>query len=196
MTIFRHRVTGPGLAGDDWVSTFFSSSTNSIATVHTAWSNMVTAFVTTSLQAMWNTHTQISEVFTDQLDPLTFKNVAQSQSALSIVGTGTGGSVSPTNCIVVSKLTALPQKKGRGRMFWPSPDDTHYTTGGLLVQADCATVATAFKNAATSFSASATPVLFHRPDGTTIDIANYKVGDKPGQQRRRINKVVNTYSIA
>jgi hypothetical protein len=81
-------------------------------------------------------------------------------------------------------------------MFWPSPDDSHFTTGGLFVQADCATIATAFKNAAVSFSATSTPVLFHRADGSTLNIANYKVGDKPAQQRRRINQVVNTYSIA
>ena len=77
MTTYRHRVTGPGSAGDIWVSTLHSSSANTLASVHTAWTTFVNSFCSGTLNAMWNTHQSATEVITDQLDPVTGKQTAK-----------------------------------------------------------------------------------------------------------------------
>lgn len=194
MTTFRHRVTGPGSAGDIWVTTLHSSSANTLASVHTAWTTFVNSFLSGTLDAMWNTHVSATQTITDQLDPLTGKNVAQAVSAITQTGTGAGGSVSPRNCLVIGLRTTLPTKAGRGRMYWPSPDDSHYATTGKFVDADMATIANGFGTALTTFKATSTPVIYHRASRTFDTVTSCTVGDIPGTQRRRTNKVTNTYA--
>jgi hypothetical protein len=196
MTIYRHRVSGPGAAGDIWVSTMHSYSLNSLATVHAAWTFLITSFCSGTMNAMWNTHMSATQVTTDQLDPLSFKNVAQQTGAVTEVGTGTGGTPPGQNCIVFGLRTAMPTKAGRGRMFWPSPDDSHYTTTGKFATADCTTIANAFASALTGFRTSATPIVFHRRTGLFDNVTSVTVGDKPGIQRRRTNRVPVVYESA
>lgn len=194
MPVFRHRVTGPGSAGDIWVSTLHSNSAGSLAAVHTAWTTLINTFITGTMGALWNTHQSATETITDQLDPVTGKNVAQASSAISLVGTGSGGSVSPRTCMVIGLRTALPTRAGRGRMYWPSPDDGHFQTSGVYASADVTTVANGFATALTTFKATATPVVFHRKTLTFDTITNTSVGVIPGTQRRRTNKVAQSYA--
>lgn len=194
MTVFRHRVTGPGAAGDIWVSTMHSSSANTLASVHTAWTTFINTFCSGTMNAMWNTHVSATETITDQLDPITGKNVAQALSGISQVGTGTGGSVSPRVCMVIGLRTALPTRAGRGRMYWVSPDDSHYATTGKFVDADATTINTAFATALTTFKATSTPVIYHRTSHTFDVVTTTTIGDVPGTQRRRTNKVAQTYA--
>lgn len=194
MTVYRHRVTGPGSAGDVWVTTLHSSSANTLASVHTAWTTFVNSFLSGTMNAMWNTHTSATGTITDQLDPLTGKNVAQAVSGISQVGTGVGGSVSPRTCLVVGLRTTLPTRAGRGRMYWPSPDDSHFQTSGKYVDADCTTINTGFATALTTFKATSQPVIFHRAFRTFDSVTTSTVGDVPGTQRRRTNKVTQVYA--
>lgn len=194
MTTFRHRVTGPGAAGDIWVSTLHSSSANTLASVHTAWTTFVNSFLSATMNAMWNTHTSATETITDQLDPVTGKNVAQSISSIAQVGTGVGGSVSPRTCMVIGLRTTLPTRAGRGRMYWPSPDDSHFTTTGLYVGADVTTIDTGFATALTTFKATSQPVIYHRLLRTFDSVVQSSTSNVPGTQRRRTNKIVPTYA--
>lgn len=194
MPTFRHRVTGPGAAGDIWVVTLHSNSANTLAAVHTAWDTFVNTFVGTTLKTYWTPDTSTSTVQTDQLDPVTGKNVAQSVSARVIVGTGAGGAVSPRTSLCMSLRTALPTKAGRGRQYWPSPDDSHFTATGLYVTADVATITNAYGPALTTFKATAQPVIYHRSTKTFDSIIEALGNNVPATQRRRTNKVPVTYS--
>ncbi len=184
------------MGGDIWVSTLHSQSANPLANVHAAWTNFVIGFCGSTMNAMWNTHQSATEVVTDQLDPFTGKNVAQNRTTISQVGTGTGGSPSPRNCLVVGLITALPARRGRGRMYWPSPDDSHYTTLGKFVSADCTTISAGFASNMTTFLAVAQPVVFHRATLTSDNVIDVKVGDIVGTQRRRTNKDTQTYAVS
>jgi hypothetical protein len=155
---------------------------------------LVTNFITNTMGALWNTHQEATETITDQLDPVTGKNVAQATSAVTLIGTGSGGTVSPRSCMVIGLRTALPTRAGRGRMYWPSPDDSHFTATGQYASADVTTVATGFATVLTAFKATATPVIFHRKTQTFDTITMTSVGATVGTQRRRTNKVANTYS--
>lgn len=194
MTIYRHRLTGVGAAGDEWNCTLHTESGNPIDPVHNQVVTSLQAFLTAHLQAMWNTHTASSLVYTDQLDSLG-KNAAQRVSNLSVIGTGTGASVAQGTCMLVSWTSALPNRHGRGRMYLPTPDATHYQADGMLVLADCQTIANDAKALIASLLATTTPVLVARLTHTTTQISGAKVNIKPSFQRRRNNEVANNYQV-
>jgi len=193
MTIYQHQVTGTFSAGDQWCTTMHTSSVNSLSSVHTAWTTAVNTFFSGTYNAMMPTDVSATQTLTNQLDPLTAKNVAQQTSAITQTGTGAGGKPSPRDCVLLSLRTALPQKKGRGRMFLPSVDASHYTTTGRLVQADMQTIATGFAAVLTTLAGTATPIIFHKNIlGFDVIIA-VKVPDLAATQRRRTNKDAVVY---
>lgn len=193
MTIYKHTLHGSFAAGDIWNVTLHTSSANAIAGVHTAATTAFSNFITGTLQAMWPSDVSSTSVVTDQLDPATGKNTLQNTSALALTGTGAGGKPSPRDCVITSHRTAMHGKAGRGRMFWPSVDASHYTTTGRLVQADMQTIATGWAAALTALAGTATPIVFHRKVLGFDVIILVGVPDLAGDQRRRTNKDSVTY---
>lgn len=194
MTNYQHSVSGNFGAGDVWTTTLHTNSAQNLATVHAAWTTQITNFFNNTYAAMMPSDVTVSGTMTNQLDPLTSKNVAQSTSALAIIGTGAGGKPSPRDCVLLSLRTNLPQKKGRGRMFLPSVDTSHYTVVGKLSTADMQTVCTGFATILTALAATATPVIYHRSTVSFDVITSVKVPDLPATQRRRTNKDAVVYA--
>jgi hypothetical protein len=193
MTIYQHTLSGTFSAGDVWNTTLHTSSVNSLSSVHTAFTTAMNTFFSGTYNAMLPTDVSATQTLTNQLDPVTAKNVAQQTTAISQTGTGAGGKPSPRDCVLLSLRTALPQKKGRGRMFLPSVDASHYTATGRLVQADMQTIATGFAAVLTTLLGTATPIIFHKNIlGFDVIIA-VKVPDLAATQRRRTNKDAITY---
>jgi hypothetical protein len=60
--------------------------------------------------------------------------VQQYGSAINVIGTlGTASSLLPQNCAaLIQKRTGTPGRKGRGRMYWPSLQDTDVDSVGAL----------------------------------------------------------------
>lgn len=193
MTIYQHTAKGTFTAGDVWNVTMHTSSANALAPVHTAWTTAVSNFLTGTLQAMWPTDVSCTGTVTNQLDPVTAKNVAQASSSLAITGTGAGAKPSPRDCVLTGLRTAKPTKGGRGRMYWPGPDITHYTTTGRLVQADMQTIATGWAGALTALAGTTTPIIFHKKVLGFDVIILVSVPDIAAQQRRRTNKDNTVY---
>jgi hypothetical protein len=209
MAFFRHRVSGPGSAGDMWTVTMHSSSAAALSTVHAAWQTLVTGFIGTTLGAMWPNEVSATSVTTDQLDANGVHNVAQLSSAITAVGTGAGATLSPRSCLVIGLRTIVPTKAGRGRMYWPAPDASHLLGTGNLVPADTTAVAASFSSRLTTFKATSQPVVLHRgydahtsPGGilipakvsTSDNVVSVTVGVILGSQRRRTNRVQNAYA--
>jgi len=194
MPYFRHRVTGPNPGGDVWVSTMHSSSSNTLAAVHTAWTTFINNFFSTTYNALMPNEQSATGTVTDQLDPVTGKNVSQVSSTITQVGTGTGGTASPRNALVVQLLTTLPTRAGRGRMFLPSPDVSHYDANGKFDASMVSTISSAFAAGLTTFKATSQPVVYHRDTKTGTNLSGIKIGVVVGSQRRRTNKTINTYS--
>lgn len=208
MAYFRHRVTGPGSAGDTWVCTMHSQGASALATVHAAWTTLVTGFITSVLGPMWPNETSATQTITDQLDANGLHNVGQLTSAITAPGTGAGATLSPRTCIVIGLRSAVPTKAGRGRMFWPAPDAGHLTASGNLVSADATSLSNALATRLTTFKATSQPVILHRghdadkPPGsplvvsTSDNIVNVTIGVVLGSQRRRTNRVANSYTAS
>lgn len=195
MTFFRHRVTGPGSAGDVWVTTMHSQSAGTIAAAHDAWRAIWANFWADTFGALVTPQTKITEQVTDRLDAFTGKNVEQRISNDAYTGTGTGATVSPRSCMVLSFTSSLPNRAGRGRMFLPSPDSDHYATTGEFAADTAAAVSAGWASAVfAQMSGTITPQIYHRSTFTGTQITGVKVGTIPGTQRRRTNKSLNAYS--
>lgn len=188
MTIYKSTISGTFTAGDVWNTDMHMTSVNNLATVHAAATTFINNACTGTLNAMWPSDVSVTGITTNQLDPLTGKQVAQTTSALAQTGTGAGGKPSPRDCLLLSLRTALPQKKGRGRMYLPSLDASHYTTTGRFVQADMTTIANNLGPLLTTLAATAPLVIFHRNVLGFDVVVQIKVPDLAATQRRRTNK--------
>lgn len=194
MPLYRHRVTGPGPAGDVWVSTLHSAGLASLVDAHEAFREFCNVGIGTTLKTFWPVNTKATTIITDQLDEFTLKNVAQQSDVNNIVGTSVGKAVSQRDCLVVGMRTPLPTRAGRGRMFLPSPSADHYNATGEFIDAELTTLANDFANGLAAMRAVIQPVLLHRADRTTTPITRVTIGNIPGMQRRRTNKVTQTYA--
>jgi hypothetical protein len=154
----------------------------------------VSSFFSGAYAAMIPNDVTLTELATDQLDGVTGRNTAQTKSAVALVGTGAGATQSPRACLVVGLRTALPTRAGRGRMFWPAPDATHMTATGLLSGTDATSLANAFGTALTTFKTTAQPVVWHQKTKTFDSVTYVTVGTILGTQRRRTNRVFNSYA--
>jgi hypothetical protein len=196
MAIYRHRVFGPGSAGDVWVSTLHTQGAADYFDAHFAFGAFIQNAVNPNLKDMWAPTTKITGTVTDELDPITWQNLRQLTGNPAITGTSAGNAPSPRACLVIGLRTALPTRAGRGRMFFPSPSGDHYAATGKFVTADCAQIAADFAAALTTLKATITPVIAHRSSKTWTPITRVTIGDIPGTQRRRTNKDTNTYSAS
>lgn len=196
MTIYLHKMSGPGSAGDVWISTLHTSGAANLATAHGAWSTFVNAIYNNALKTRWAIPSQITNLATVSLDPVTGKQTAVTSSGVALVGTAAGQALSPRDSIVISLRTALPTKAGRGRMFLPGPDAGHLGTSGLLIGTDATAIATAVGAAMTTLKATSQPVVYHAKTKTVDNIITVMVGQVLATQRRRTNRVFNAYSSA
>lgn len=192
MVYFRHVATGLTPVGTRWSTTLHSNGSASVAATQTAWNQFITTFVGGTLAAMWNTHTTVDETKTYQLDPATGKATALSTTANAIPGTGTGGSLSSRSAFVVTTMSTVPGKPGRGRMFWPVPDDTHIQTTGQLVSADATTIETNFRSAYATFKLTSVGVVYHKSLHIGDAIVDIEIDLNLKSQRRRTNKAART----
>jgi hypothetical protein len=196
MAIYRHKVQGVGEEGDIWITTMHSQGASSIDAVHGAWQTAVTDFITNTIGPMWNTHQSANLVQTDQIDPLTSKNLDQRVSTVNLVGTGTGSSPAQRNCVLLSERTNLPTRAGRGRMYWPSPDGSHYTNVGQFVAADMQTLANGWKTVMDAFRLTSIPIIWHKKFGNFDVIVRIEIPVNVATQRRRNNKIPPNYQSA
>jgi hypothetical protein len=194
MPLYRHRVTGPGPAGDVWVSTLHSAGLASLVDAHEAFRAFCDVGIGTTLKTFWPLTTKCTTIITDQLDEVTLHNTAQQSDVNNIIGTSVGKSVSQRNCLVVGMRTPTPTRAGRGRMFLPSPSADHYTNTGEFIDAEIDTLSNDFAAGLTAMRATIQPVLLHRATRTTTPITRVTIGNIPGIQRRRTNKVTQTYA--
>lgn len=200
MPIYRHRITGPGPAGDIWSTGLFTSGTADLATTHAAWKTFTDAFFGSDMAGLWATETQANEIITDQLDAMGWHNVAQARTTVNYKGTGSGGQMSQRTSVVVGLRTALPTRSGRGRMYVPAPGDDQLTTEGLLLSTTADNISGYAATALETLTGVSTVVIAHRntePGGHgisgTTPVTYVTVGQVLGTQIRRTNKVPPNY---
>lgn len=174
-----------------------SVSALGIDVVHNAWRTAWLNFWNDTYGPMVTPQVTVNELVTDQLDPATGKNVAQRVNADHFVGTGAGKTVSPRDCLLLSFYTGVPTRAGRGRMYLPSPDSSHYLDTGQFANDVGTTVAGGWKAVIdANFPGDPGQVIYHRSTRTTTPVIGVKVGAVPATMRSRTNKVPNAYAGA
>lgn len=201
MTFYRHLMSGPNPGGDIWNASVHSNSSQSLASVHSQFVTSITTFWGAAVEAIFPSGERVTGLSTTQLDPTTGKNVARAESVVSFVGTGAGNAPPPRVSIVISLVTALPTRSGRGRLYLPAPALAQMDANGALLGAAQTLLSTNFAAFVTAMHAIAPIVVYHGitviggpnpvPSGT--EVTSVKVGSVLGTQRRRTNKQTNNY---
>jgi len=118
------------------------------------------------------------------------------------VGGSAAGNHPPQTAIVVSTRSASPGPAFRGRMYWPLLSGTVATATGLFPSADATSIAGFVRtfmlgmSGISSWGAAgwAPQIVSQTGGGQSVPLTALKVGNAFDTQRRRRNKVVETYS--
>lgn len=194
MTYYRHVMSGPNPGGDIWNAGVHSNSAQSITAVHGQFVTSITSFWAAAVEALFPAGERVTQLQTNQLDPVTGKNVAQANTTVSFVGTGAGSAMPPRVCTVISLRTALPTKSGRGRLYLPAPIASACDANGQLTAANATLLATNFAAFVTGMTTIAPIVVYHQATKSGTVVTSVAVGTVLGTQRRRTNKIVSSYS--
>jgi hypothetical protein len=198
LTIYR--LVASGTTEDEvWECTLHVSGGGAIAAAQDAWVGAWGAAwngndaPTDNLNQLMATTVETTSLFTSQLDPVTFHQVAKIENDATLAGTATGDQLPPQCSVVITWLTALASKNGRGRMYLP-PFSVDAVAAGRLSAADSAIVLAAGKNLINAMSGSGfTPVVFNRKTGVGTPITRVRTGNVFNTQKGRLDKLVPVY---
>lgn len=204
MAYYRHELSGPINAGDVWTTTLHTTGSVDIAAAHAAWSTCASS-IANAIKTYWPTATSTNGVKTFLLDDVTGKNKAVQQGNLVVAGAVATSQGPPATALTVGLRTTLPTRAGRGRMYLPGLSNTNLDAKGLWLPATITAltplIAAAFKTLSLTFQV----VVYHRkppvtgganpaPFGTSV--TSITIGVIPNVQRRRTNKVPQSYTTA
>lgn len=208
MAIYRCRIRGHSATIIDWSIGFHvSAATNVAAALASAvadgfadmWDGVPSG--TNAVKTLYDIATLADDVLVNELDSTDrFRNLSEATAALTLAGTGSGVPLPPQNAVVISKVSSLPSRRGRGRMYMPPPTvDTD--DGGRLDTAARDIFAIGAKNMFSTITTAAggayDTVILH-PDFTPSEFTSFlqvKVGDVFDTQRNRRNKLKESYNI-
>lgn len=206
MTLYRLMARGPGAGGDYWSTTCHVQSTRSLQAVHSGWESFLGTFLDASIMALWPDEQLCNQAVTTSVNEPDGKNIQQILSTVNHIGIGTGGTISQRSAVVIGLVDGTPTKAGRGRMYWPPVESTALDAQGLLLSQHATLFANKFKAAVDALDVADQLVIYHRPvkagpnntppakAGSTTPVTGVKVGIIIGTQRRRTNRVQNSYT--
>lgn len=181
-----------GLLADafPWSFRMYMSSPDSEATVATNWhASVKAAWDNASFIALIPATTHFTFTSASTLDA-SWKQTTKTTTDEDIVGTG-GAALPFSSALIVTWRTAMANKKGRGRSYWPGLDTASLDTNGYFYKASTTTAAVGAINAMTgSWAGVLTPLVLHRKTLTTDNIIGGDVPDLVAVQTRRADKRV------
>ena len=206
MTVFRHVLGGPGAAGDQWSSGFYTHGPANVTAeaVHVLMQAAVESYIgdggpllADGVCQYWNPATHLRDLTTYQLDPATGRATGIYRSSAAIVGKSAGAQPPPRDALVVGLRTALPGPSGRGRMYLPGIARSHLDAQGLIPEAVRQSVADSMSQLFKDLWANNIMTgIFHVGADAVLSLTGVTVGAVPGTQRRRSNKIPQAYAQA
>jgi hypothetical protein len=195
MALYRHTASGTQQAGE-WSFTLHTEGSLSVADANAAWVTALTAgWVGTNLvEDVFENSTIMDTASTAGIDPATDKQTTRVTATVSHAGSITGNQLPFQVAVVISLLTNAATRHGRGRLYLPAPDVSMSTNGAL--SSTCLTNLAAGMTALfDSLNTSVlTPVVRNRKAHSSLDITSARVGSVYDTQRRRRNKIAETYT--
>lgn len=191
MAIFRLRVSGVGTYGDIWNINMHADSDETPAAAATAlasaftdaWEGTDTA--TADLGPQYNASITVTQAAAAVLDPTTGQQQEAAEDILELAGTADGDQLPPQVAIVVSWVTALRNRGGRGRIYLPAPATDTLSAARISTAAVTATVAAIGRMLNGLVTAGLTPIIWSPGKPSPPAIISYNVGDVFDTQRRR-----------
>lgn len=115
---------------------------------------------------------------------------ASSELGYIVAGELSGAAYSPNCSMLMSKITGLGGRKGRGRMFLPGLSESFVSAGGVIDAGTVASAQLAWTNYRVDLEANDAPmVLLHTQAGLTpTPITSLNASNKVSTQRRRLRR--------
>jgi len=164
----------------------------------TAWASALTSFWsdgTTGADVVFSADVSILAAHAAELDSGTHRQVDAAEVVLALTGTDAGDMLPHEVAVAISTQAASISKKNKGRFYLPPPSVAQITNGRLATTPRARLLGAAELLINSLQGDGYTPVILH-PDFTSDAIALVRVGDVPDVQRRRRNKLVESYVSA
>lgn len=189
MTLFQNRFSGSTANEEQWVTSWWCTSSMTESTVNTqavAWWTAFLAGASTNGYALYTTADVVcNQVETITINPATGRQLTKTVSEVDLPGTASGNAL-PAECsIVVSLRTLEATRSGRGRIYLPQPAATALTATGEVAATPQTNIVNALVHAWTGFSSYGTPVLWSRKGLVSNNITTLDVAALFRVQRRR-----------
>jgi len=201
MPNYSHVAQGTLQGAYSWSFSWKSVSTATESAAETAWASSVAAmFANVPFASMFSTGVVLTATSTSTMDS-NWHQTTKTSTTHSNAGTATQA-LPHHVCVVVTWLTNLANKSGRGRWYLPAPASASLATAGWTLSATAQNDIVGGVNAFLgSVVATLNPVILHRRGNrsgtigalTTTPIIAGKVGDAYDTQRRRADKRPETY---
>lgn len=205
MTNFRCGVNG--LFGNSlpWSFAFTFSGSLAEAAVYSAWSAAVSTFLnpaasTPGYLSLCNADVTSTSAYATTLNA-TMHQTTKTSGAVVYTGTDTHDSLPWSTAMVVKTTTPYSTRWGHGRIFLPA-----FANDRVVAHVITSATATAVKGLVNTMMTSMTgsgltPFIYNkktRKDGTApytvTNVTGWDVSNKPASQRRRVSKIVPTYT--
>jgi hypothetical protein len=191
-----HRFVASGTTpGETFSFTLHGESNLSTGDAATAFADALTAAWAAGMDDITAPEVDLTLASAATLDPATDGQITRAEVVLALTGVN-AGEMLPFQCAtVVSLLTASATRHGRGRFYLP-PLAVDTMTNGRTNSATLTILDTAWTAFFDSLNTDGvTPVVRNRTGHISTTVTSARVGDVIDTQRRRRNKLTETYVV-
>jgi len=195
MALFRHTASGTVLGGD-WSFTLHTEGSLSVGDANAAWVTALTAgwVGAPAVEDIYASDTIMDTATTAGINPATDGQTTRVTATVSHAGSITGNPLPYQVAVVISLLTDTATRHGRGRLYLPAPDVSMCVDGKLSSTA-LTNIDTGMTALFDSLNTSVlTPVVRNRTAHSSLNVTSARVGSVFDTQRRRRNKIPETYT--
>lgn len=193
MALYRMVASGT-TPGESWSFTLHAEGALSTADAATAFGDALTAAWAGGMDDVTTADVDCTLASVAALDPATDGQLTRVEVVLALTGVATGEML-PFQCAtVISLLSDSATRHGRGRFYLP-PLAVSTVDGGLISAAAITSLDTAWTAFFDSLNTDGVnPVIRNRTGHISTPVTGARVGNVFDTQRRRRNKLVETYT--
>lgn len=194
MALYRFVASGT-TPGETFSFTMHAEGTLSTGDAATAFADALTAAWAAGMDDATTADVDLTLASAATIDPATDGQITRVEVVLALTGVA-AGEMLPFQCAtVVSLLTASATRHGRGRFYLP-PLAASVLDGGRISAATLTVLDTAWTAFFDSLNTDGvTPVVRNRTGHVSTTVTSARIGDVIDTQRRRRNKLTETYVV-
>lgn len=194
MALFRHTASGT-VPGEQWSFTMHSEGAGTAESANDTFvTSLTAAWAAGGMVDVTTADVDLTLASTASIDPLTDRQLTRFEEALALTGDEAVEMLPFQVAVVISLRTALATRSGRGRFYLPPLGVTMVDDGRVSAAAIAI-----LDNAWTDFfdamnTGGLTVVVRNRTSHVSTVVTSARVGNVFDTQRRRRNKLIETYT--